>query len=140
LRQFRVNKNFLILSVFLALLFVLVGLLNSLGNFVFYFGILIFVLPYLYLGAKAVDEVCMVKKISSKKLTEGDWLYESVRIGNKVIKKSWEGLNKKEIELLKKKKFVLIRQGIPFSPVFLISFLVLVFLWFKGIDFGFFGF
>lgn len=129
-KQFKLNKNFFILTIFLALLFVIFGFSNS---FMFYFGILIFVLPYFYLSAKAVDEVCMIKKVSSKNLTEGDWLYKNVKVGNNIIKKSWNGLSKKEIKLLGNKKYVLIRQGIPFSPVFLISFLVLVYSWFTGL-------
>jgi len=96
-------------------------------------GILVFILPYFYLYAKAVDEVCMIKKLPSKKLTEGDWLYRNIKVGNKVVKKSWDGLSKKEIKLLQKKKFVLIRQGIPFSPVFLISFLILIYFWKSGL-------
>jgi len=129
-RQFKLNKKLFILATFLALLFIIFGFANS---FMAYFGILVFILPYLYLSAKAVDEVCMVKKILPKKLTEGDWLYKDVKVGSKIIKKNWDGLNNKEITLLQKKKFVLIRQGIAFSPVFLISFLILVYLWFSGL-------
>ncbi len=95
-----------------------------------YFGLLIFIIPYLYLSAKAIDEVCMIKKISPKNLTEGDWLYKDVKIGNKFVKKSWDGLTKQEIKLLKKKDYVFVRQGIPFSPAFLIAFLILIYFWF----------
>jgi len=95
-----------------------------------YFGILIFIIPYFYLSAKAIDEVCMIKKISPKNLTEGDWLYRDVRIGNRIIKKRWDGLTKEEIKLLKKKNYVFVRQGIPFSPAFLIAFLFLIYFWF----------
>ncbi len=129
-KQFKLNKRFFILAIFLALFFIILGFSDS---FMIYFGILIFILPYLYLSAKAVDECCMIKKISPKNLTEGDWLYNDVKVGNKVIKKTWGGLEKKDIKLLKGKRFVLIRQGIAFSPVFLISFLILVYLWFSGL-------
>lgn len=84
-KQFKSNKKFFILATFLALFFIIFGFSNS---FMAYFGILIFVLPYFYLSAKAIDEVCMVKKISPKKLTEGDWLYRDVKVGNKILKKS----------------------------------------------------
>ena len=69
----------------------------------------------------------MVKKVNTKELTEGDWLYKDVKIGKRVIEAHWEGLSSSEIQFLRKNmKFVSIRQGIPFSPVFLISYLVLI--------------
>lgn len=94
-------------------------------------AILFFVLPYLYLAAKAIDESCMVKRVNTKNLTEGDWLYRDIRFSRKLIKARWDGLSKEEINLIRRKKrIVLIRQGIPFSPVFLISYLVLIFILF----------
>jgi len=101
----------------------------------FPFGILIFVLPYLYLYAKSVDESCMIKKIQTSKLTEGDWLYHDLKIGKKIIKANWDGLTKKNISLIKKRyNFVRIRQGIPFAPTFLISFIILCILYFLGLE------
>ena len=85
-----------------------------------------FVISYLYIYAKAVDAVCMVREVSVNKLTEGDWLYEDVFINGKKIKATWDGLLTEDIVLLKKcKKTVLVRYGIQFAPVFLISFLFL---------------
>ena len=56
----------------------------------------------------------------------------------KTIKAKWDGLSDADIKLLKKKKkFVLIRQGIPFVPVFLITFLILIYIWFYKINLGF---
>lgn len=132
-KQFKQNKIIFILSLFLALFFIILGVSDSL---MIYLGILIFILPYFYLSAKSIDEICMIKKISPQDLTEGDWLYKNVKVGNKIIKKSWDGLTKKEIKLLIKKRYVLVRQGVPFSPVFLISFLVLIYFYFKGTDFN----
>jgi len=98
-------------------------------NFLLILGVLIFIMPYLYAYTKSVDETCMIKKINSKNLTEGDWLYKDLKIGNKIIKANWDGLTKEEIKIIKKKqKFVLIRQGIPFVPVFFISFLIFILL------------
>jgi Flp pilus assembly protein protease CpaA len=111
-----------------------VGLLFMIGGFVydrliFYLGILIFLLPYLYLLAKSVEKVCMIKKIKSGDLREGDWLCENVKVGDKKIIAKWDGLDKKEIALIQKhKKDVLIKQGIPYVPVFLISFLIFTYL------------
>ena len=106
----------------LGLIFMVLGFLQSIFLSV---GILIFVFPYLYYYAKCVDEFCMVKNLKGSQLTEGDWLYERVKIGKRFIEPSWEGLSAKDIKLLRKKyKFVKIKQGIPFVPVFLISFLI----------------
>ena len=126
-KQFKKNKNLFILSIFLALFFIVLGFSD---RFMVYFGILIFIIPYFYLSAKAIDEICMIKKISPKNLTEGDWLYKDTRVGNRIIKKRWDGLTKEEIKFLKKKDYVLVRQGIPFSPAFLIAFLFLIYFWF----------
>ena len=127
INQFRKNKKFVFLGIFIAIIFVIFGFFS---NLFFLLGILIFIFPYLYIYVKAVDESCMVVKIKADKLTEGDWLYKNVKIGNKTIKASWEGLNKNEISLIKKKKDeVLIRKGIPFTPVFLISFILLFYFW-----------
>ena len=90
-------------------------------------------LTFVYFYAKAVDECCMVKEVKGSELREGDWLYKDVKVGKSVVKASWEGVEEKEIKLLKGVKKVLIREGIAFVPVFLISFLVLVYFWFSGL-------
>jgi Flp pilus assembly protein protease CpaA len=124
LRKFSKNKKFFYIA--LGLCFVLV-IISFFFDLIIYLAILAFISPYLYFSAKAIDEVCMIREVSPNKLTEGDWLYKGVRVGKKLIKSSWDGLTKEEIKLLRKKnKMVLIRQGIPFSPVFLIAY----FVWF----------
>lgn len=130
-------KKFVKLSWVLALVFFVASFIDF--SFI-YFGLLFLFFPYLYFYTKSVDEACMIKKVKVSELTEGDWLYQNVKIGRKMIKASWEGLSKGDIKLLrKKKKEILIRQGIPFVPVFLIAFLVLILIWFfnQGI-FGWF--
>lgn len=123
----RVNKEKKIIYAVMVLGLILM-LFGFYETILFLLGIFIFVLPYFYLYAKSVDEVCMVRKVKPSELTEGDWLYKDVKVGGKLIKASWNGLDEKEINLLRKnKKDVLIRQGIPFVPVFLISYLVLIF-------------
>ncbi|MFW5846987.1 MAG: prepilin peptidase [Nanoarchaeota archaeon] len=114
--------------------FIVLGIFSKVF-LVTYFGILIFLFYLLLFFAKSVDEVCMIKRISIGNLTIGDWLYKDLRIGkNKIVKAGWEGLSEKEIKILKKKfgnkKKILIRQGIPYIPVFLISYLALICIWF----------
>lgn len=83
--------------------------------------ILTLIFPYLFIFIRAVESSCMIKMIKTSKLTEGDWLAERVKIGRHIIIPKWEGLNNKEIALLKKKKEVLIKEGLPFVPVFLLA-------------------
>jgi len=137
LKQFKKNKKLSMLALFAAFALVALGFLD---NLFFVLGIIVFILPYLYTYVKSVDESCMVKKIKTNKLTEGDWLYKDLKIGKHIIKAKWDGLSKSEIKSIQKRfNFVIIRNGIPFTPVFLISFIVLFCLWklgWKG--FGFF--
>jgi len=103
----------------------------------FYFGLFVFITPYLYLTAIVIEKYFMIKKKQPKELQEGDWLYKEVKLSkNKKIKPSWGGLTKKDIKNLKKQnKKVWIRNGIPFSPVFLIAFIVLIYLIKSGFSF-----
>ncbi|MBX4211919.1 A24 family peptidase [Candidatus Pacearchaeota archaeon] len=90
---------------------------------------LFFLFPLLYFYLKSL-EVCMIKKIPAKNLTEGDWLHSDIRVGGKVIKKSVHGLIWKDIKLLRKfRKPALVREGIPFVPAFLFAFVIMVFFW-----------
>ncbi len=98
----------------------------------FCFGIFIFVSPYVFIFSKSIDEACMVKRIKSSFLREGDWLYKDVFINGKKIEANWEGVSKEDIRLLRKNKEVIIKQGIAFAPVFLISFILLILLFYLG--------
>jgi Flp pilus assembly protein protease CpaA len=92
-------------------------------------GLVVMVFPYLYTFIKTVENACLIKKVSPQKLTEGDWLVADVKIGKRAVKAKFSGLTPQEIRLLRKsKRQVLIKQGIPFVPVFLISFIVTIFL------------
>ena len=129
--QLRKNKKLIYPFLFLGLILMIFGFSESMF---FVLGVLVFILPYFYIYAKAVDESCMVKKIKTSQLTEGDWLYKNMKVGKKTIKATWDGLKKREIKQLRKKyKIILIRYGIPFSSVFLISFLILIYFWKTGL-------
>jgi len=95
------------------------------------FGLIILLFPILFVFAKAVEESCMVKKVNSTEITEGDWLCKDVIIGGKKIRANWEGVSKKELRLIRKsKRKILIKQGIPFTPAFLFGFLgLLIWVW-----------
>ena len=120
-----------------SLLVMILGIIIMILNFEIFgiiLGSMVFISPLLMIYAKAVVESCMVKKIKTTRLTEGDWLYRNLKIGKRLIKPSWGGLNKKDIGLIRRnKKFVLIKQGIPFTPVFLFSFLIFFYFWKTGL-------
>lgn len=131
-KQLSKKRKIIYPSMFLGLILMAFGFIESL---LFGLGILIFILPYFYVYAKAVDEVCMVKKVKTNQLVEGDWLYKDLKVRKKLIKVSWGGLSKEEIREIKNKyKEIKIKQGIPFTPVFLFSFLILILLYFLKID------
>ncbi len=130
--QLKRKKRFMCFILFFSVIFLSLGFLEK--TF-FIFGLFVFFVSYLYIASKAIDEACMVKKIKTKYLREGDWLYSDVKIGKKIIKAKWDGVTKKEIkELSKKYREVRIRNGVPFSPVFLISLIIFAFLIFFNIS------
>lgn len=134
-KQFKVNRKIVTLLLLLSIVFVLLSFLNF---YIIFLGILTFVSPYLYLFAKAVDEISMIKNIETSKLREGDWLYKDVKVKNRIIRARWEGLRKEEISILRKEyKKILIREGVVFTPVFLISFVIFFYLWSRGLRYSF---
>jgi len=130
-KQFTKNKKIFYFAIPVSIILLIFGYFEQLFIFI---AILVFLLPYLYIYAKAVDEVAMVRKIKSSKLREGDWLYADVKIGKRIIKADWGGLEKKEISFLRKHiKIIKIREGIAFTPVFLISFLIFLYFLNSGL-------
>jgi Flp pilus assembly protein protease CpaA len=143
-KQITGNKKMVYPLMVIGIIFMLLGFIEFI---LFIVGVFIFILPYFYVYAKSVEESCMVKKIKTSQLEEGDWLYHSLKIGRKFIKSTWNGVSKEEIRIIRKKyKEIKIKQGIPFVPVFLISFVTLIYLFYSGhLDifvnfFGGFGF
>ena len=137
-KEFRKNikKNMRIIII----IYIISALLLIFGihfRILFSFGVLFAIYPLVLIYARSVDEACMIKKVSTNKLVEGDWLYKNVilRKGNKrvgLIKSTWEGLSNKEIELLRKKmKFVDLREGIPFVPVFFFTLIIFAWMYFN---------
>jgi hypothetical protein len=102
-------------------------------NFVFLLsGILMFLFLGLYVFSKGLENVSMIREVLGSELREGDWLVDDVGVGEKVVRADWDGLSLEDIDLLKRKKRVLIKEGLPFVPAFLIAFLGYAFLrdWF----------
>ena len=102
-------------------------------------AVLGFVLLFVYL--RALDK-CMVKLKKPSELQEGDWLEESVKVGRKTIKKSVHGLSLAEIGMLEKVgRRVLIKEGVPFTPAFLMTLVIMGYAFlFLGVAEGFWVF
>ena len=132
LRLFNRNKKKILIPELIGVVLFAFGFFDVLF---FLLGIMVLFLPYFYLYAKAIDNSCMIKKVMTNNLRMGDLLYKGVGVGKKRIDASWEGLSESEIKKIR--KFVLIREGIPFVPVFLISYLILFYLYFGSFLFGF---
>jgi len=126
-------KYFLFFGTFLILL----GFFNS---YFFIFAGIIICFPFVFLFARCLEQVCLVKFVSWENLQEGDWLIEDIVVGKKRIVANHDGLSKKDIALLKHHKRIKIKGGIPFAPAFLIGFLGYYFLrdWLIETFFGIF--
>jgi len=64
--------------------------------------ITIILFPILLIFAKTVEESSMIKSTPPNKVTLGDWLYKDIKVNNKTIKANWEGINEKQLQLIKK--------------------------------------
>ena len=131
-KAFRKNlgkKSLLVFIFFFAVCFILsVYSLFGLDLLMLFLGI---VLAFFFFGlivyAKSLD-VCMIKLVSPKKLTEGDWIMGDIKLNREVVKKTIHGLSAEDIARLRKAgKMVLVKEGIPFTPAFLLAFLIMVF-------------
>ncbi len=90
----------------------------------------VFLMFYLWVAVRSIEGAAMQKWIPVGKLTEGDWAVSDVIVGGKYICGPKDlGLSLDQIALLKKLKRqrkiskVLIKEGIPFVPTFLLAFL-----------------
>ena len=122
LKRFKKTRKLQMLST---IIFLLLLIAKPFYPFSIVFPIF-FLIPIVYIYTKALDK-CMIKLYPPSKLTEGDWLENSVKVHSHLIKKSVHGLSLEEIKLLRKyNKSVLIKEGIPFVPAFLIALIIMV--------------
>jgi hypothetical protein len=96
-------------------------------------GFSLFLLFYLSLFIKSVENSCMFKQVTINNLTEGDWVTEKIVIDNSLIYNPRNtGITMKDINHLKKFKgkinSVTVKEGIPFIPSFLIGVLISIFI------------
>ncbi len=95
---------------------------------------------YLLGLVRSVEDAALRKAVRPAQLTEGDWLAEDVVVkGKRVARASEPGLSREQIALLKRlyrqKKLsrVVLRNGIPFVPSFLIALAALILTGYGGI-------
>ena len=125
-RQFEKNIKISAFSLFLFTLSLIIAFYFKERLF-YVFPVVFFLFPFLYVFAKTIEESFFIVSIDPKKVTAGDWLYKKVKVGKRIIKPDWEGLNEEEVLLLRRYKGkIKIKQGIPFALSFLIGFVVLV--------------
>ncbi|MGV8152385.1 MAG: prepilin peptidase [Candidatus Nanoarchaeia archaeon] len=127
-KQFKSNKLASGLFIISGIILLLLSYF-FLWPFTMILGIIFIVFPLLFILAKSIEESCMVLNVKKDNLTEGDWLYKDIIIKGKKIKATWDGLTKKDIDYIKKNtnQKILIKQGIPFTPSFLLGFLALLY-------------
>ncbi len=125
----RYAKWVVLCALFFGLLLLINRLYLSNDSALLIAGTLIAIFPFLFIFIKSVENTSMIKLVKPSELTEGDWLVNGVRIGRKVINPRFSGLDSNEILLLRKRnKKVMIKQGIPFVPVFLMALLISFFI------------
>ena len=131
-KQVRSYKNLFLISLVFALLWVVFVIFVREINLIL-IAVVVLLFPVLFIFAKSVEESCMIKLTDAKKVTEGDWLYQDIKVGNKVIRAHWEGVSKNELKLIKEKYKgkVLIKQGVPFTPSFLFGFILLLIIFWR---------
>lgn len=85
---------------------------------IIYLPFLLFLILVFIRYARVIEKHSFKKKIPSGKLKEGDVL----------LSEKWKGITAEEVEVLKKsKKFVWIKEGVRFAPVFIITMMVTLF-------------
>ena len=118
-------KKYQFLLIFILILSIALSFLIKEILFFFVFLFVLFLLPYV----KALD-LSMTALKNYKDLQEGDWIEQDIKVGKNTIKRTVHGLSKEDILLLRKyKRNIYVKDGVPFTPAFLIGlFMVFFFL------------
>ncbi|HIH25177.1 prepilin peptidase [Candidatus Woesearchaeota archaeon] len=120
------HKNFIYLIIIGIIIIILSLIINNEFRFlIFILGITLSLLPSTYIFFKSVEKSSMYKKVNIERLTEGDWIAEDIKKGNKIICSSIKNKNQYEINDNKKKinKFFNKIKYLPFKK-YLLKFLI----------------
>ncbi len=86
--------------------------------------LILFALLSLIEPIKIIQDTCFIKEIKAKELTLGDWIVKKTRIGNYELKPRKTGANEEDLRKVKKSnKKILIKEGVPLAPAFLLAYL-----------------
>lgn len=132
LKQWKNYEKIFLIFFIVVILFIFIVLIKGPVILVL-IGLIILLFPILFLFAKSIEESCMIKSISPDKLSEGEWLYRDLVVDGRKIRANWDGISADELRLIKRKykKNILIKQGIPFTPSFLLGFIFLIFIFYR---------
>jgi len=124
-------KKIMLLVLALLLIFLFIIKLYHIKILILSLAFIILTTFYLWIFVKAIEKSAMYKLVEPTKLTEGDWIVKDVYFKGKYITGPKDlGISKSQIkkliEFYKKRKIkkILIKEGIPFVPSFLIAFIV----------------
>lgn len=121
------SKIIKILSlVVIILLFVglfLLSISNGIKSLILIFVILFLIYPYLFIAVRTLEHIYFYNLLPINKVVEGDWIAKDIKKNNKVIFNRKAAITKRDIKYLKSLniKQVLIKDGIPFVPPFLLG-------------------
>jgi Flp pilus assembly protein protease CpaA len=131
LKKVRKVQTYIIIFGLVLIMLSLIFLDYPLNLIASLFILLIFAVFYLGIFIKATENSCMLKYVEPMKLTEGDWIAKDIKVDGKYISGPKDlGINRKQIKKLVefyrigKVKKVLVKEGIPFVPSFLIAFIL----------------
>ena len=124
-------KKFMLAILILLFVVLLFAKSYYLKIFVLSLALLLLTTFYLWIFVKAIEKSSMYKLVEPDKLTEGDWIVNDIYASKQYICGPKDlGIDKKQIkkliELYKKGKVrkILVKEGIPFVPSFLIAFVI----------------
>ena len=128
-RQFKKYRRYFFFGIVFFIILLVIGFLFEI--IFMYLGLIILIASSLLIYSKTIEESCMIRNVKVRDLTIGDWLVFSVKAGNKLIKPDWEGLSEKNLKIIQSKlngnARVVVKEGIPFVPAFLVALLILMY-------------
>ena len=117
-------KKYRNISLLLSLLLIIAGIfikIKLIKLSLLMLALLVLIYLYAYIFIRAIENSCMLKVISAKDLTPGDWVISQKLISR--FKISNLGIEESQIEAIKKSniKQLIVKEGIPFVPSFLLG-------------------
>jgi len=126
----KIKWAILALTILLVVVFFIIKI-SYIRILILSFAFIVLTAFYLWAFVRAIEKSSMYKLVEPSSLTEGDWIVKDIVVNKVYITGPKDlGIEKKQIrrliELYSKKKVgkILIKEGIPFVPSFLIAFII----------------